>query len=171
MNKISEELLDKIKAGKAVDSAMLVGNISTPVIPDEVFTIVYKANGEEFKRYLEADKWIAWLNSVAEKNIDPEADLEEKAIVGTKLYNQCELSIREIDRKRNGDLSGTIWLYNANPYTIALQGKQIDEAKNALAKVHSTAFVPMTEDRKFATNYTNVQCDTDAILDIVSRGI
>ena len=170
MNKITEELLEKIKAGKVVDSAMLMGNISTPVIPDEVFTIVYKANGEEFKRYLEADKWIAWLNSVTEKNIDPEVDLEEKAIVGTKFYNQCELSYREINRRREGDRSGTIWLYQATPYSIALEGKQIDDAKKALSQVHASAFAPKTEDKSVAGSLT-AQCDTDAILDIVSRGI
>ena len=170
MSKITEKLLTQIKEGEVVDSAMLVGHIATPTIPNEVFTYVRKANGEIFKKYLEADKWIAWLNSVAEKNVDPEADLTEKAIVGSRFYRICNRSLNEIELKERQNMSGTIWIENGNSYSITLAGKQIDQAKLALLNVQETAVKPLVaEDTTLDASFA--QCDTDAIYEIATNHV
>lgn len=143
MKNLAQELYDKIKAGQPVDTSAIPSAISTPDIPDEVFTIVRKANGEEFKRYLEADNWIDWLNSVADKTEDEQAPIEEKAIVGTNFYDQCKLSYREIV-KHGEEMSGTVWLYKGAPYSISLQGEKIQLAKDALMRVAECAIVPVS---------------------------
>lgn len=146
MNKLTSELLESIKLRQPIDTNLIPGYISTPVLPDEVFTIVKKANGEEFKRYLEADKWIAWLNSVADKTVDPEAEMTEKVIAGSKFHAQCELSSKEIVKTEENGMAGTIWLDRGNLYSISLAGDKIQEALDALQRVQECAIMPIPED-------------------------
>ena len=144
MKNLTQELYEKIKAGEAVDTTSIQGYINTPEIPDDVFTIVKNAKGEEFKRYIEAGKWISWINSVADKTQDTEAPIEEKAIVGTHFYKQCEFSYREIQRNEFNGLSGTRWLCNGALYSISIQGKEIQDATVALKRIAECAIVPVS---------------------------
>lgn len=170
MANMTQELLEKIKSGEAVDEALIPGHIKTPRIPDSVFTIVKKPNGEIFKRYLEADKWIAWINSVADTTIDDLADLSEKAIVGSEFYNKCKLSFGDI--VRNGkELTGTTWIQAGVPYSISLQGNQVNAAKEALLRIRDNAIVPLTTTVKTGLNIDhNTWADQAKDLDDIVSG-
>lgn len=170
MANMTQELLEKIKSGEAVDEALIPGHIKTPKIPGTVFTIVKKPNGEIFKRYLEADKWIAWINSVADKTTDDLANLTEKAIVGSDFYNKCKLSYGDI--VRNGkELSGTTWIQDGVPYSISLKGDQITAATEALLRIRDNAIAPLTTTVKTGLNIDhNVWSDQTRDLDDIVSG-
>jgi len=69
------DILSKIREGKSVEQFEL-NNIKTPIIPDQYWTIVRKENGEEFKRYLELNKFMAYLNKIATNNQNSEIDVQ-----------------------------------------------------------------------------------------------
>ena len=133
-----EKLLDDIKNGRKVESRYS-GWVYTPKIPDEVFTIVTKSNGEEFKRYLTEDKFIPWIETIAANSLNPEADIKERAIASTHFTTMCENCYRDIERRKS-DICGFTWLENGNPYSVSLQGEEsIERAKNAFASVVKNA--------------------------------
>lgn len=144
-NKFNEqELLELIEKNAPITEPLFLPNINTPRIPDEVFTIVTKANGEEFKRYLEADKFLPWLDEVANNSINPEADIREKCIERTQFYQQCEMALKSIEGhlKDNNELTGFTWINNGNPYSVSLQGANIIKASAVLSKVMANAVQP-----------------------------
>ena len=142
MNK--QELLEDIKEGRPVDAGMIPGWINTPVMPEEVFDIEYNSKGEEFKRSINAGKWINWINEVAEATVDPEADMESKSIAGTHFHSQCDSAYSSVMRnlEENKGYTGAVWIENGNPYSIALEGANIITAKVALQKVLANTIKP-----------------------------
>lgn len=140
-----KELLELIAKNAPITDPVFMPNINTPRIPDEVFTIIYKQNGEEFKRYLEADKFIPWIASVAEKSNDPEADISEKCIARTKFYDQCENALKTIEsniKQDDGLMSGFVWNYNGDLKSVSLSNEQISDAVNAFTAVVQSAVKP-----------------------------
>jgi hypothetical protein len=71
--------LNAISNGETVDT-ISIKHITTPEITDETYTIVKKANGEVFKRYLEGDKFIKFLSSLVFVRAGIPINLQERAI-------------------------------------------------------------------------------------------
>ena len=86
--KYEKDALDTIGQGLPIDSTS-IEYITTPEVTDETYTIIRKANGEIFKRYLEGDKFIDFLRNLVENNLNPNADIRNKLINGTSFYNTC----------------------------------------------------------------------------------
>jgi len=140
-----KELLELIDKNAPITEPLFMPNINTPRIPDEVFTIIYKQNGEEFKRYLEADKFIAWIASVADKSKDPQADIAEKCIGRTKFYEQCQSTLKSIEhniKQGNDLLTGFVWLDKGNLYSVSLNVEQVSNALKAFTAVTENAVQP-----------------------------
>ena len=142
---LANEMLEQIKEGRLVDSRYS-GYIFTPAIPDEVFTIVYKSNGDEFKRYLTFDKFIPWIEQVAKNTTNQDADMTEKAIAGTRFYNRCDEAYKSIV-KHGDDLTGFTWLDNGNLYSVSIQGKEnAERAKTAFTQITEVALPVKLQD-------------------------
>ena len=144
----TEELLESIKNGKAVESSMINGWIHTPAMPEEVFNIEYNSKGEEVKRSINPAEWIKWINSVAEASADQEADIEQKSIVGTRFHSQCESAYASFMKhlSENKGYTGAVWLEKGTPYSIPFEGANIITAKVALEKVLQNSIQPKNFD-------------------------
>ena len=141
--KLSQEILNNIKQGKPVDIAMIPGHITTPVMPQEVYDIEVDTKGHQFKKVINADKFIAWIEQVNNATLDQDADISEKSIVGSTFATSCNLAKQDINNNREvidgEELTGFIW----NSQAVSLKGAQIEKALNAFSQVIENSIIPV----------------------------
>ena len=69
-----------------------------------------KENGEFFKRYLEADKFLSFLQTVVFNNLDASVDVKLKSVKDSPFVRQCEINSRLLQKRiENNDSLGFIW--------------------------------------------------------------
>ena len=170
--KLSENLLQSITEGKPVDITMIPGHISTPAMPEEIFDIEYNQDGTEFKRTINADKWISWLQDVGKANRRKKSDISSKAIAQSKFYHECHIASKFISKniEKVGDdtYSGVIWSLSDKTYTIGLKNEQITEAIKALKKALDHSVTPISANPFDSHKSTLTHAiDEEAIMDIL----
>ena len=149
------DTLNKIREGQSVEQFEL-NNVKTPIIPDQYWTIVRKDNGEEFKRYLELDKFVAYLNKIAQNNQNSEIDVQFRSIAGTPFYRQCQDAVYFLDKQfKQGDTLGVRWLVNGNVYSLGgFTQEEASTLMNAFNAVIETSHQPdMGPANKFMENF------------------
>ena len=147
MSKLNQNILDAIKEGKGVDTAMIPGHVDTPKMPADVMD-VKSVKGYEFKKTINAERFIAWIETIAQNNQNQNADIAEKAIAGSQFAVECYLaqkSIKKHEKNIAGErYSGFVWNYQTGtPKSVSLEGDMIDRAANAFAQAMETMIVPI----------------------------
>lgn len=105
----NNNFLNNLRLGRPVEEQD-IAHLTTPRIPDETWTIITKENGEFFKRYLEADKFLAFLDSVVINNLDTNSDINTKSVKDSPFVQQCELTARLLQKRlANNDSLGFVW--------------------------------------------------------------
>ena len=164
MNKLNEELLTRIKEGKPVDTAMIPGHLSTPKMPDDVFTVIVDTKGNEFKKVIDNGKFFEWIEKVASISANAKAPIENKAIVGSTFVTACESAKGDIERHiqeiDGAEVSGFTWTYGTNKLqSVSLQGKEIQKAIKLFSKVRENAIepIPAAQGNPNLPDMTNLQ--------------
>ena len=172
--KLSETLLQNIKDGKSVDLNMVPGHIATPQMPEEIFDIEYTKDGSEFKRSINSDKWISWIQSVGKANKRKTADISEKTISQSKFYFLCHHSHTSIVKnmqKIGEDLySGLIWTYGEQAYSISLKNEQVRASLRALKEAVKHPVEPVSNSHYVKPIYCSMM-DEEAIENIVNNHV
>ena len=173
--KLSEDLLQKIKEGKPVDTNMIPGHISTPKMPGEVYNIEYNQDGTEFKRTIDADRWIDWINSVAVASADENADITLKSIVNSSFYDNCHFAYMTITKHIkdiNGEKhSGAFWSEGGHTYSVSLINDQITRAIDALVAVNEHSIVAKSNNIFAPKTALRAMMDPEAARDIINGRI
>ena len=136
---LNENMLNAIKEGKKVSRSHIPGYVVTPVIPDIVFDKEFTKTGEEFKRTINVDYFINFLENVARANTSPAADISLKSIQNSTFYRQCVIARNDMSRNNN---RGFVWLINGKAYSVALDAIQATSMNKALTSVIDTSVVP-----------------------------
>ena len=158
MSKLNQDILDAIKEGKGVDTAMIPGHVSTPTIPEEVLTpLVNHTTGKVYKKVINPVKFVEWIESVAAANLDENQDMSMKSIKGSNFERSCDVAKKEIETNVetvDGEkVSGFRWFVEGTLTSVSLKGEElIDRATNAFAQVLETTIVPIeARSRKLPT--------------------
>ena len=154
-----QEIMTKLRNGEAVYKED-ISYISTPKMPESVWTIVRKSNGEFFKRYLDAEKLLLFYEKIARNNTNSEIDIQFRSVAGTDFYGECQ-AIRDSLQKRlaNGQAlgfkliiddyveenptrtqDGTVHLHNI--FSVALTEEQTQRYIDVLTNLLETSFQP-----------------------------
>ena len=160
----TEQLLEDIKNGKPVDTAMIPGHVHTPVMPKEVFAV---KDGR-------AALFIAYLRKVAVSTAHPKADITERVIENTHFHKSCQSAYgdlcSEYDEIRG---LGCTWIHEGRLCAVPMTAREVKKAKEALESILENVLVPVDgheitrigDDNRAAINEKNKD-----LLDFVNGG-
>ena len=153
----SENVLNKIKNGEFISNPELAA-INTPVLPESVFDIEKSSNGVEFKRTINTDRLIEWLNASAQAK-----EIDKAFIKGTTAHANLTHGLQTIDAKLEVNdgvaRTGLIWFEAGKAYPVSLVGTEnIEAMKQALQLCRQNAFTPNTTNQ-FESVSTEVEFD------------
>jgi len=165
------QVYEKVQAGQPV-TELESNAIKTPIVPDNIFNIVIKPNGEEFKRWINVETMTKWLSEVGQNAQNPETPIEEKPIQHTEFYGQFVGLIQEINKNRSElrkgfEVSGGNIIVNGVNYKISLQGtEQIESLLEALTTIRDNA-LPMnvSKPKTFRSSISSYYYNTDEQID------
>lgn len=155
MNK-REELLDDIKDGKPVDIAFIPGHLNTPELSEEVFDVEKSKSGIVFKKNINPEKFITYIENLIRQSNNPECPIESRVIVGSRFYdnvvNACDSinkHVKTVDIPNQGltKMSGFIWMGKDSNYPVSLEGNQIKRCFDALYQLGNEAIKPIPDSK------------------------